>query len=544
MGEAELRAAADRLETAENRLAALHEHGLDVGALVAQLAFARSALRNGQVAESDAICDEVLAAAKRLGESGETPRRSDSGRLPRSVGRDLAAEVRQVLDQGLLTKAMAEAGAVTRPEFEARLTQVASTAGGDTSDLERRLLSDLDWRIETIMAENGGLNTVQLDAKLDDLRQRLPELVGASIDSARAQVIDEVLRQIHDKAGADSARQRSEWIAEAVAQSRAAFAAAGTPSDAALKTLHEQVAADLEWRIEKVAAEHGWCTVGDVESIMHKAMAGSGPSSATPDFSRLEAALSEFVRQTLNQQQQFITALQDRFERGTAAIVNRLAPAGIIPRAENQNLESGALDAVDARAVKAAAELLSEQALDLQPSEEPHKSTEALVVPSHPAPAAGKVDEPDKVETRGSRKLQFVNPTAPATDIFTDATPDEIPAARPVTDVAARPSAKPGASELSPEQIQAMIRAEFDRRETRSAPPSTGDTDAVLQAALIRMLPRVLGEPAVANRIFSLICLEAIDHPGALGEVTGLRTFLRKELAAIRNAHESVAAPV
>ncbi len=542
MGEAELRAAADRLETAENRLAALHEHGLDVGALVAQLAFARSALRNGQVAESEAICDEVLAAAKRMGESDETPRRSDSGRLPRSGGRDLAADVRQVLDQGLLAKAMADAGAVTRTEFEARLNQVATTAGGDTSDLERRLLSDLDWRIETIMAENGGLNVVQLDAKLDDLRQRLPELVGASLDATRAQIMEDVLRQVRDKTVADSARQRGEWIAEAVAQSRAAFIAAGTPSDAALKTLHEQVAADLEWRIEKVAAEHGWCTVGDVESIVHKALAGSGPSSATPDFSRLEAALSEFVRQTLNQQQQFISALQDRFERGTAAIVNRLAPAGIIPRNEHAGTESGALDAVDARAVKAAAELLSEQALDLQPSEEPRKSTEAL---AHPAPAADPNDQVDKTETRGTRKLQFANPPAAAagTGIFTEAAAEEFPAARPVTEVGSRSIAKPG-SGISSEQILAMIRAEFDRRETRSTVPAGSGDDAALHAALVRLLPAVLGEPAVANRIFSLICLEAIDHPGALGEVTGLRAFLRKELTAMRNAHESVAAPV
>ena len=53
-----------------------------------------------------------------------------------------------------------------------------------------------------------------------------------------------------------------------------------------------------------------------------------------------------------------------------------------------------------------------------------------------------------------------------------------------------------------------------------------------LRGQLTKLLPEVIKEPAVSQQIFSLIALEAVSHPGVLGELTGLRAFLRRELKA------------
>ncbi|MBN8526307.1 MAG: hypothetical protein J0M02_13315, partial [Planctomycetes bacterium] len=70
MGDIDIRAARDRIETVEKRIAAMHDAGVDVAALRAQLAFAHHALREGRLADIEAICDEVLGAARRLAELG------------------------------------------------------------------------------------------------------------------------------------------------------------------------------------------------------------------------------------------------------------------------------------------------------------------------------------------------------------------------------------------------------------------------------------------------------------------------------------------
>lgn len=51
-----------------------------------------------------------------------------------------------------------------------------------------------------------------------------------------------------------------------------------------------------------------------------------------------------------------------------------------------------------------------------------------------------------------------------------------------------------------------------------------------LRLNLGQILPELLKEPAAAQQIFSLIAMEAVAHPGVLGELTGLRGFLQREL--------------
>ncbi len=70
MDDNDMRATHARIETVEKRIAALQDAGVDTAALRAQLAFAHHALRDGRLADIEAICDEVLGAARRLAELG------------------------------------------------------------------------------------------------------------------------------------------------------------------------------------------------------------------------------------------------------------------------------------------------------------------------------------------------------------------------------------------------------------------------------------------------------------------------------------------
>ncbi len=51
-----------------------------------------------------------------------------------------------------------------------------------------------------------------------------------------------------------------------------------------------------------------------------------------------------------------------------------------------------------------------------------------------------------------------------------------------------------------------------------------------LRARLIELLPELLEEEEIKQQIFGIVAMEAATNPSALGELTGIRNFLRKEL--------------
>ncbi len=83
------------------------------------------------------------------------------------------------------------------------------------------------------------------------------------------------------------------------------------------------------------------------------------------------------------------------------------------------------------------------------------------------------------------------------------------------------------AKDLKPEQVRAMVEAEFDRR-AGGAIERNDIND--LQANFIRLLPNLLEDESVRQQLFAVLALEAISKPGALAELTGLRSFLKREL--------------
>jgi hypothetical protein len=90
-----------------------------------------------------------------------------------------------------------------------------------------------------------------------------------------------------------------------------------------------------------------------------------------------------------------------------------------------------------------------------------------------------------------------------------------------------------------PEQVRLQVVGEVNRllaeRQLGASAPGPAPAPALREAELgkllVLLLPGVLAEEPVRRALFSLICLEAVSNPGALGELSGLRAFLRRELA-------------
>ncbi len=88
-----------------------------------------------------------------------------------------------------------------------------------------------------------------------------------------------------------------------------------------------------------------------------------------------------------------------------------------------------------------------------------------------------------------------------------------------------------------PEQVRLQVVAEVNRMlaERQAGAPAPAPAPAIKESELgkllVLMLPGALVEEPVRRALFSLICLEAVSNPGALGELSGLRSFLRRELA-------------
>jgi hypothetical protein len=60
-----------------------------------------------------------------------------------------------------------------------------------------------------------------------------------------------------------------------------------------------------------------------------------------------------------------------------------------------------------------------------------------------------------------------------------------------------------------------------------------GISEAEFRRRMTQYIPEVLRQPAIQNSLFAILALEATSKPNALGELTGLRSFLRREINLI-----------
>lgn len=214
--------ALERIDTAEKRLAALHDLGVDTAALRSQIAFARTRLHEGHADDAETLADEVLTSARRLAEGTAQPEgRPRTGRITRD---QLSEEIRAVLTSGLLAKTLTEVRSGPDPRLEARLAAIDHV---------------VTTRVEQVLSSARSELAV-LNAEVQHLRQRLDQAADfspltAAIEHGMAKLAEAVIRPLAPSDAQPSAVGEGSRVALAHKPGAAAVPA---PLVAELETTH------------------------------------------------------------------------------------------------------------------------------------------------------------------------------------------------------------------------------------------------------------------------------------------------------------------
>ncbi len=383
-----------------------------------------------------------------------------------------------------------------------------------------------------------------LQGRLDEREEDRPAIDSEALAGLR----EELLARIEQGLGA-LAPVRHE------ATGVVAKAVSTLPTREDLQKLGDQLRADMDWKLERLSAEQGWVTVSDVQALLRSHPgAMSAPQPGTGAFPRLEAALTEFVRQLAEQQERFLAAV------GAGATTARLsaAPSAAAPLASDP--APVAADAVSEELMAALAAIPGgdpvgdpptvpmslNDMLGGQPSGSETDEIAAALSDGEPAhhdvptssihdeetrfglevhhddegSAARVVDRPIPVEPAVAGLADATDPIS-ATDLTTISAP-----AVPVSGIA------PADDATDPERLRRMIRDLL-----REMPPAP-----VAGADLKRALGEWLAEEPARTAILAVVATEAVKNPGALAELTGLRAFLRGEVERALAAAQTTAA--
>jgi hypothetical protein len=447
MGDIDARQAAERIDTVEKRLAALHDLGVDTAALRSQLAFARTCLHEGRSAEIEGICEEVLAAARRLAEGGDSAAGGDGKQRTGRISRDqLAGEIRTVLGQGLFAKLLAEHRTGPDPRLEARLQAIET-------GLQRQLAE--------------ALSTVA---------------------------------QVRATAQAEQAALRAELLERLGAAAPASAASATAPGPAA----------------EPAAPPVPVATV-----------------------------LESFASQTTAQQERFLAALGDGLRQLGDRVAQRPAddaapPADQQPLAQALVALQQGLDRLAEALAQRPAAVAPAQTGPLTAGPDPWPAAAGDAAPASEAPDAAAV-----ISNSTTRTVQALSTRTDKPAVELSRNLDTNAVRRIVVDevdqqLGDRQAAGQGGGEplmvFDPDQVRSLVEAEFGRLAAErpvEAAPAALPRESELRKALIALLPEAFKEEAVRRQLFALIALEAVATPGVLGELTGLRAFLRRELVLV-----------
>ena len=553
--------AQERLDQAEKRLAALADLGVDIAALRSQLAFARTRLAEDHPEEVAGICDEVLATARRLA-AGE-PAGENRVRSARFTRDQFAEELRSVLSQGMLAQLLAEQRQGPDPRLEGRLQ-----AHGQ--DLRAALAEGL--------AEEARARS-QLASDLNELReaQRTAREELQALDQARRQGQGE-LRQLLS----DLRRERGHGGNGAAPPAAAPAAAAASLDTAALaQALRAAVEAGAARQDQVIGGlERGLAQLGERLATAVDAMR-QPPAAAS-------AALSAVVRQEPSSMR---TRRVDPASARTAqlpapasgslhlelpdtadVVAEDAGPGGMEDEPHDLGISAGG-----APATSAAASFMDQELLALGGSPHPGPAAgaapapSAAAIPAAPAAAGARADELVlSDEPSAAARAPVAATPLDALDLVGEPAVGEHQTTRSYHAASTR-TEKPGAGGAESAALRAAIAAAVTAQlaarlgdaagldearvrslisedaERRHATPPGGNRaapgaraggeagqripDTEMRQILIRLLPEVLRDERVRQPLLALIALEAVGNPGALGELTGLRAFLRRELA-------------
>jgi hypothetical protein len=453
--------AASTIDQLENRLASLHDLGVDTAALRSQLAFARTQLHDGRVAEALGICEEVAATAKRLANGSAPAERPRTGRFTRD---QLAETLHDLLAQGMFAKLMAEHRSGPDIRLEARL-----------NEMEERVRAYVAHEVEALRAEQQKVmhESVSSHGVVSDDSRSVPEPlpVGSApvvteSEPAWAQALSKTLQAVGERLESAPVTDSGEpaWSMGLRDALQAVAARLQSPFQPPSQPELPGAVAEPAWSVTLREA------LASAEARHQELLATMARSPASPS----ETTLGD----------QLATAM----ERGLHDLGTLLAERpshSITPMASAPEDKHEALTRVTAKVFD-------------------HSTTRTIAHSTTRAdrPAVATVSDSDLVKRLVAEEV-------------------EAHLGRHGTEVVAN-------KHVSPEEIRALVMDEMEKgRGVKSQRFEANDQRAVL----LRLLPTVLSDDTVRQSLFAVLAMEAVSKPGALGELTGLRAFLRRELA-------------
>ncbi len=598
MDAAEQGPAQERLDQAEKRLAALADLGVDIAALRSQLAFARTRLAEDHPEEVAGICDEVLATARRL--TAGAPAGDGRVRSARFTRDQFAEELRNVLSHGMLAQLLAEQRQGPDPRVEGRLQAHeqalrAALAEGLAEEGRARsqLASDLNELREaqrTAREELLALDQArrqgqgELRQLLSDLRRErgnvTPVAAPASAAPVAAAALDVAALTQAMRAALEAGATRQEQLVGGLERGLAQL---GERLATAVDAMRQPPAAAPEALSAMVRQQPSSMRTQRVDPPSMRTTALPAPATGSlhlelPDTADVVAEDADMV---VMDDEPHDLAMLAGDESVHAAAQSVPTPAAVAPASaanDYMDLELMTLGgaprgdapavtnptaAASAPAMGMGAESASASGRDAARAPTPPVADGDLVLSDEPSAAAhvpvaatrmdalDLVGEPPVGEHQTTRSYHAAStrtekPVAAATG--SAALRAAVTAA-----VAAQLAEHLGdAAGFDEARVRTLIAEDAERRQatppggTRTGPGARGDggsrmTDSEMRQTLVRLLPEVLRDERVRQPLLALIALEAVGNPGALGELTGLRSFLRRELtiAAGELSHDS-----
>ncbi len=538
--------AASHIDQLENRLASLHELGVDTAGLRSQLAFARTQLNEGRIAEVLGICEEVATTARRLADGSQPPERQRTGRFTRD---QLGEAIHDLLSQGLFAKLLAEQRSGPDVRLEARL-----------STLEERLRTHLSHEADALRAEQQVLRE-----EMDLLRRSIG--TAAATPSAEVPAGDE-RAQTATKEPLWAARLHS-ILVKAIRRSDAqaaqiasivqhitehATAAATSPGlEQAVAALRGGLAEDLRVLSERQQPAVGESTASDSEPAWASALGTTLQAVAERLQSAPPAPAGASEPAWAHSLRDALQAVAVRLEsRASEGVPTEAAAAEVAEPAWSLSLRdalAGAEDrhqalltalatrtpGVDSGFGEQLAGALERGLLGLGAAlgQRPSRVVQQQMDDSNSALSPVSVGVADHATTRSTAQTPTRSESAAGVESMGPEQIRQLVAREIETLMGSQHTEVISGTRKPPvtERIRALVSAEYDVRQG-GAIERTGRSDVGdLRATLLRLLPELLADEGVRQSLFTVLALEAVAKPGILSELTGLRSFLRRELA-------------
>ncbi len=483
-----------RFQRLAHHLAELEKGGWDLSHLQAEVDAAHSAQQAGHVDVAQRLAEQVLARVTEMLKAHGVSLPPDEDMYSLAVGEIANDEMIVVED---MSSAARPAVVVSLPR---PLASIAKSTMSEASPTEA-----LPEQAATVPTAPHAAPTPSLSGTRQIARDGLmPGTASLRIASQLAPLVE---------------RTVSDRVSQVVGALRAEFAARATPLEG------EALAKEIEYHVERIAAERGWCSLSDVQSLLDtQQREGDAPPLA---FARLEAAIAEFVRQTQSQQERFLSTFAERIAHGTHVFAQRMAGAAVAKTGTSD--PDVALDAVvpgmqtAAHAARAAnsgtTSAFSRQVPSGQGSSGSRAARDLRQATEQSFPTAESQADGSALDAATASHQDSVS---------TEAVGRVASGARGAV-AATGELAPPLIPDRHPSGLLPVPEAAFAQQpitRTQHLLPAGADLTAMLRT----LLPELLQEPAVRNRILAIVAVEAFTNPGALGELSGLRSFLRQEL--------------